>query len=407
LENARRLPGWYNGIPVNRGRPSLELVAVASNVAPPIISGAWGRHGIVRLRTLAVLLLTACGGVAERPQPSASAVAERQAAAGEWDVFCTEVSTALARLTFSCLGVPELAPTTARWSFCDATAASIAADRIRLQRESMAACLDSVPAMRCEQWLSFARPVFPCPLVLVGTVPRDHACLADADCANPALYHCAGTGCWAGTCKQRLADGAACGSTTDDACLPASVCDGSMGDATCTRIAGKGEPCGSRIGVCDLGLACGRDGACVSSQPGTDCSADANVCGLAMGCFFQDSGMASQCSPLHLPGESCDAAEVDCLNGAYCDGVDGRAGTCLAGARIGDRCGPLLRGADITAQVECLDGYCDRMPGALSGACQPYKVLGQPCVQDEECDEGAGRFCLDGACAADTCGETW
>jgi len=119
---------------------------------------------------------------------------------------------------------------------------------------------------------------------------------------------------------------------------------------------------------------------------------------------MQCESQSRTCVPSLPPGQPC--THGACIAGSHCEPADAGA-VCAPDPRLGGSCGVVLRGADIVEGETCGDGYCDRLPGALSGTCQPFKDIGQPCTFDKECDQGARRTCRQGRCTMDACGESW
>ena len=351
------------------------------------------------------LFAAACGGLGTRAQPPDASPAEAAAEAQDWDAFCVEKATLIYKREMGCLDAPALASTSTRASECDLGRASILAGRAHLHREAMGPCLEALVVLSCDDfWATLAGPSF-CPDVLTGATPLGGACLLDQDCVDPLHLWCGGGSRCKSTCQKRIADGGPCAASTATACLQGSTCDFESG-GTCTKIVGEGEACAVGTGVCGLGLACDPVGTCVPLTSGTPCDRSFWGCSLTMKCEYRASLETSTCVPLKVPGDVCTPGAQECGQASFCQPGDGGTGTCVPGPRVGGSCGVILSAATILESPECIDGWCDRVPGELAGTCQPFRQLGETCGDSKECDQGAGRTCTQGRCAAATCGET-
>jgi hypothetical protein len=353
---------------------------------------------------LSACLFAACGGLGTRSLPNASP-AETAADAQDWDAFCVEKATLLVGREMTCLGAPALAPDSTRAAECDLGRASILARRAHLHREALGPCLDALAAMSCADFWTGGGSF--CPDVLTGATPLGGACLLDQDCIDPVHLWCGVVGRCRSTCQKRSAAGELCTTSiagTATACVQGSTCD-FQGGGTCTKLVGEGEACAAGAGVCGLGLACDPTGTCVPLTSGTPCARSFWACTPAMKCRHGVSPELPTCVPLKVPGDSCTPGAQECRQYSFCQPGDGGTGACVPSPHVGGSCSVILSDATILESPECIDGWCDRVPGELTGACLPFRQLGEACSDSKECDTGAGRTCTQGRCAAATCGE--
>ena len=170
---------------------------------------------------------------------------------------------------------------------------------------------------------------------------------------------------------------------------------------TCVPTSSEGQPCGGSQGVCDPWLVCDASGTCTKYTGYSCAQGEWFPCGLFMRCEGDDAG-AKTCTAFRKLGETCVPGAAECVNNTFCSPADG-GGICTEYARLGEACGPVLQGAEIIGSNDCLDGYCDRQLGALSGTCQSFRQLGEACLSDVECDLGAQRRCAGGVCRSGAC----
>jgi len=193
-------------------------------------------------------------------------------------------------------------------------------------------------------------------------------------------------------------------------CLDASACSDTYGVASpcCLDLAKEGESCESRS--CGDGLDCmdvaecesmyGITGPCCIDAAGLGESCDGRICGEGLYCVS-----AMECSeydvvgpcclpPVHL-GEGCEGRVCDgetfCSNSPTCGenyGVDGPC--CLTKPGDGEAC---ARYPKVPCQKDLACAYDLDKKGYF---CVQAGGEGQPCYQDETCDEPLG--CVAGTC---------
>jgi hypothetical protein len=190
------------------------------------------------------------------------------------------------------------------------------------------------------------------PSICTGPLPDGADCSSDSDCQSttcvnvcvtpvPAGGPCMDTqecqgfrACIAGTCADRLPDGAAC---TEQVCLVDHACI----DGLCAAING-----------CDLlsiPQPCGAGPAC----------ADTEFCDFA----------TSMCMPRRPVGQPCTGSD-ECVEPAHCDFT---TGLCEA---------PSPQGGPCTFDSDCIDGL-----SCTSGdTCEMLVANGAPCTAGDDCD---------------------
>ena len=353
--------------------------------------------------------LWSCGGSGARQQDAAQTDVEPAITvqadsawtqvAQDWDSFCVQAGTLMAKRTSECT-LAQPTASTVRQPFCDSIAASILAGRVSFVDANSQPCLDSLQSMSCDNVLpnvatSDFLPVL-CPQVLQGELKLDDSCTQDEDCADPTHLFCLLIASCTGTCQPRPGLGQSC---SYGVCASGLICATDSG--TCVPTSSEGQPCGGSQGVCDPWLVCDASGTCTKYAGHSCAQGEWFPCGLFMRCEGDDAG-AKTCAAFRKLGETCVPGAAECLNNTFCSPADG-GGICTEHARLGEACGPVLQGAEIIESNECMDGYCDRQLGALSGTCQPFRQLGEACLSDAECDLGAQRRCASGVCRSEAC----
>ncbi|MBX3201333.1 MAG: hypothetical protein KF894_24570 [Labilithrix sp.] len=205
------------------------------------------------------------------------------------------------------------------------------------------------------------------------TAPARPTCTGNASCAPGQV--CTATGCAAPcdadaacpkgeTCQSGLCSPPGTDPGPIKECTTKADCSG---DATCN--AGKCEACGGTAGPCPCATSADCSGglACVAGA----CTAPENTCQYSSECGDGKVCAEGQCLI------SCESAP--CGDGFTCD-----KGVCQPST--GGPGNPAC-----TGDAQCTD---PATPSCVSGSCV------KTCAADPEC--GAGRYCNQGACVADT-----
>lgn len=227
-------------------------------------------------------------------------------------------------------------------------------------------------------------------------------CTRDAQC-NPATSYCPGSDSPGGTsggqrCTNHIQNGAQCNpvNTTDQTCLPGSVCQGSQ-QTGFTCAAGKAEnaactkgryECLRYVGETFPRLTCATVGGsdkCVKISAGVNgtCLTGENVpfTSTPIGPYCPETQFcsSSQCTDRRPAGQPCQATDV-CAEGTRCV-----ANVCTAYKEQGGTC--------------AANGECKNLLGCDGGTCQPQRAtLGQSCSAQVPCV--AGSYCKNGSCVA-------
>jgi hypothetical protein len=69
---------------------------------------------------------------------------------------------------------------------------------------------------------------------------------------------------------------------------------------------------------------------------------------------------------------------------------------CVRDPALNEACGELGGG-----YVDCINAWCDGVPGGAPGTCRALLPVGATCVSDDQCEGVA--LCTDALCAAPTC----
>ncbi len=248
----------------------------------------------------------------------------------------------------------------------------------------------------------------------IPTLAACSACAVDADCPS-------GDFCAAGACAPKLANGAACSTTTPCAsgwCVEGVCCNavcgpclsclaarkGTGADGTCGAIpAGAADPeCAG--GVCTASgasaLRCDGAGACVQTSPATSCGAfgcDAagKACNVACkadsDCAGANHCASGSCVAPEPLGAAC-TASTQCASGFCADGV-----CCNVACTDTCQACSATRKAAHDADGRCGDALADPRCAANVTACAKG-VCKASCAADADC--ASGFACVGGACVA-------
>jgi hypothetical protein len=291
------------------------------------------------------------------------------------------------------------------------------------------ACLSALRAGSCDAILALGyaaddgwRAGFPaCKGVITGQLGSGAACLAHEDCsvAGEVCFGdllCGGPSCVADLPPPPL--GAPC---EDQRCAADAVCGPNplpAGPEQCHLRGTDGAPCDADT-TCASGFYCsfGRLGdalgACRAIKAGGACSGSWS-CPAGLACIGATAAKTGTCQAGRGIGEICTVQGVDqlgrvfheCATSLICADADGGGPHCLAGSRIGGRCGALPVTGEKLALVPCLEGFCDTgaaTADSASGTCRARRGQGETCAQDGSCAKGliCGPASLG---AVDTCG---
>jgi hypothetical protein len=291
-----------------------------------------------------------------------------------------------------------------------------------------AACLAAVRAGSCEEILALGyaegdgwHVAFPaCKGVITGHVTSGAPCFAATDCTVPGETCFGDVACGGPTCVADLPPpplGAPC---ENQRCAPDAVCGPNPlpdGPEQCHLRGGDGAACDAD-GSCATGFYCAfaglNDGLgiCRAVKPGGACSGSWG-CPRLLACIGAGAGKMGTCQAGRGAGEVCTLQGVDqngrvfheCAASLVCADSNGSGPHCVAGSRLGGRCGALPVTGDILALVPCLEGFCDDAASTTdpkSGTCRALRARDAGCMADREC--AAGLVCGRTApAAADTC----
>lgn len=260
---------------------------------------------------------------------------------------------------------------------------SFRADRVELDPERAADCLDKLDTSSCD--------VFEAGLA-------DETCLgAIRGLVEP------GAGCWADfECRNGVCEG-----------LDA-MCEGS-----CVAYAGEEDTCGSgdpEGRECGRGLRC-REGRCEPLGAADDPCESSGNCGSGLWCNPE----TMKCEARPEAGDMCDVSFSGdpCTGDLVCTEVtSGDPKQCVAGQELDEACSfdqpcrPGLRchpDRDVCIDLSGPDGPCDELYNCpagfqcVDGTCTPQPFLGHECDGEPECLFGS---CNSGRCTVLSGGET-
>jgi hypothetical protein len=268
---------------------------------------------------------------------------------------------------------------------------------------------DGLAAERCEAALATGCGAAPetCSEILVGAVPLGEACRTDFECV-------AGTFCdldaqCPGVCRPQVGAGEV--TTARAACAPGLVAStGADGGVQCLSLGAEGDDCSNR--ACASSLACSGERVC---RPAV---AVGGACDTARPCGPSALCVAGTCTRFAGRGEPCATQFLGSPMGAQCQlGLACRDGVCGELLRAGEACG--LDPGRCQAGTWCIDDVC-RTQGAQGSSCQTHSDCARLWCIEGTCSAGrksgeacgSGRPCVDGLacdgatqqCAQATCG---
>jgi len=302
-----------------------------------------------------------------------------------------------------------IAPFSYRSPLCDAVALSLSRGAVQFRAAQASACWSAITSMSCTDVADVAAGFrVSCPEILSGARPSGDLCRNPWECAEPERNTCPTLGliCEA-RCVARRGLHESCQVTAD--CVPGALCQhgcppgvatcaSPMG--TCVMLVGEESSCGPAVAVCSAPFYCSDAGVCAVRRATGSCEESTRACSTGSSCRTLATGERA-CVPLKGPGDACQPSE--CL-AALC-GPDDSGGVCTQPPRIGDRCGYVLRELTVVRFLSCIEGWCDRPPGAPEGTCRARYRVGDPCVSGAECPTSPGIFCVLGVCQEVVCPE--
>jgi hypothetical protein len=228
-------------------------------------------------------------------------------------------------------------------------ARALVARRASLNVAMYTECLLGLSADQC----ATGRRAPACQQLFTGTIADYAACYADIDCASPGAT-CAPSDC-----------GESC-------CL-----------GTCQPLPRLGDPCQGSVG-CEPGLACGRQGRCVSGDIGIRCTSSAD-CDWNAWCDRN----AQVCKSIAQEGQPCQTF-TQCGGETFCVGLfrPVQQPRCMRVTHAGDLC-----------DGDCLGNFYCKMPPSGLGVCAPFPTHGEGCSLFLPC-VGANEICEAGVCIA-------
>jgi hypothetical protein len=276
------------------------------------------------------------------------------------------------------------------------------------------ACLGALRAGSCDEILALGyadfdgwRAGFPaCKGVVTGLRGSGATCLAHVDCSTPGEACFGDLACGGPTCVADLPPpplGAPCENLR---CAADAVCGPNP-------LPGGPEQChlrGTDGALCDADTTCASGfycsfaglgdalGACRAIKVGGACNGSWG-CPARLACLGAGAGKMGKCQAGRGTGEPCTVQGVDesgnvfheCATSLVCADSDGSGPHCVAGSRIGGRCGALPVTGNTLALVRCLEGFCDYGGPAADpayGTCRAPHAQGEACTADPECAQG-------------------
>lgn len=335
--------------------------------------------------------------------------------------FATATAVQLCQANFTtCQGAEKMPYATQAGCVATLTAADATdfADLIALTKsgvltydpDAAAGCLAAI-SVHCDDVDLVDGPA-PCPAVFQGKAADGAKCSYNVECAS---HYCADNDVCPGTCKKRVALGAACADT--DKCAIGAVCFGGKCVANVPK--DVGAACGALS--CKEGLYCNSKGKCaLPNKAGQPCDI-VGSCVAGTQCI--DNGPGGTCQPMPSKGQACvpdiwSDASTQCAAGLVCFNDGGEVGTCEPKVAIGAACVNTSScggwdvhcvGPDNNKTCQLLStkgGPCqkgDLAFGEWGGCLDPFTCSGGKCIDVPK----LGETCADDilkACAQDlTC----
>jgi hypothetical protein len=278
---------------------------------------------------------------------------------------------------------------------------AVEAGRVKYDGVQAQRCLDDVAAASCE--LLSEREPESCKPALEGTVETGGECELDAECEGD--QYCDISDSCPGVCAELEAAGGPCRGNSD--CSSGLKC--SEVTSRCVTPAREGEACKGGEPDCVDGFFCLGDdaaanmpGECVAfadafgAKAGEPCGSEIGLCELGLVCAIEMLNPArGTCAEKVGSGDTCPAAFPDaCPDDEYCTAINilTREGTCTSKPEPSEPCGMSLGGA---LEICAPGARCD------TGVCRALARPGESCTANSTC---YSEHCLDQACvAASTC----
>lgn len=239
----------------------------------------------------------------------------------------------------------------------------LADGRASLNTAGATACLALFNARSCTEGLPSG-----CEALLNGLVPRDGSCFDSAECDSTSWCDRATT--CPGRCVARVALGQP--ASGDARC----VADAYPYNGVCTSLVAMGQSC-APTGGSTVTRACVGGGSCINGvcapraldlTENQTCAPNTNPeCARGLQC------VSNRCIPLVDLGGACDSVR-SCKADLFCS----PANLCTRPGVAGAVCGPDQRCAAAF--------FCNRPATSPTGTCAPFRMNGETCTAQFECD---------------------
>ena len=282
-------------------------------------------------------------------------------------------------------------------------AAAVADGRVQYHGDRAESCLDTLANADCGEGLAIAPD--DCAEVFVGSLQTGDPCTLDAECAGGAQC-LVGQSC-PGECGPRGQEGQAC--TSDNRCQSELIClvSATSGGVCATQVSQQGGVCSQTMPCTSFFYCAGLDrsdpestGTCEprdalyrgALNDACGIGAASELCEVGLVCVFQE-GTTGTCQEGVTSGSPCQYALPDaCPRDEYCRIADTEvmplAGTCSKRPALDEECAY----SEILLAPCATDQYCS----TATGACEPGKHVGEPCLAHEDCfsETCEGAICV-------------
>lgn len=300
-----------------------------------------------------LLVLTACSG-------TGSSGAGGGGGSLAFADFCDKYLDAAAGQLSTCQSGPKdlWAKTLKDFLSCDTLNKAVTAGRASYDGATAQACLTSFASLSCSSLIGGVVDAPECKKTLAGKVAVGGTCYNGSPDCDGDSYCSIASGACSGTCKARIAAGAAC--AFGDDCVKGYSCTGSV----CTL-----DPAG---GTAEVGASCTGSSKC---KPGLVCDT-----------------VTKNCANYIKEGQACVFGHNTCEVFTSC----GSGNTCVRSAMPGGACGTTLNGA-LYESAGCVGSYCKVPAGMTTGTCTLRGAENAACTGSDECTSGK---CTTMKCAA-------